>query len=355
MKVSFLGMISYDGVAPGLEIWPAPSVYCDPAVAASSVERWLKQCELADELGFDWISFSEHHYAPYQMTPNPVVMAAAASQRIKRAKIALLGPLVPLNNPVRLAEELAMLDVISGGRLVTLFLRGTPNEHGTYDTPPAKTREMTQEGIDLILKAWRETHPFSWEGEHYRFSTVSVWPRPLQSPPVVYGSGNSEESIAFAAERGLGVAFSFAPPETVKAWVDLYYDRAAAAGWTPTADHVLYRGLAYVAETDAQAQADTTAHFGAMAMQQAKIQSKTMGGPPIAPLILSPFFLGSAQTVCDRFAVLRDCGVGVVDMVFTIGSHAQQEATLRRFAADVLPVIQSWDAADSARPVASAA
>src|SRR3546814_10599102 len=93
------------------------------------------------------------------MTPNPAVMAAALTQRVKRAKIALLGPLVPLSNPVRLAEELAMLDAMSGGRLVVLFLRGTPNEHHTYDTPAEKTRGMTQEGIDLILKAWQEDEP----------------------------------------------------------------------------------------------------------------------------------------------------------------------------------------------------
>src|SRR3546814_15409030 len=77
------------------------------------------------------------------MTPNPAVMAAALTKRVKRAKIALLGPLVPLSNPVRLAEELAMLDAMSGGRLVVLFLRGTPNEHHTYDKPAEKTRGMT--------------------------------------------------------------------------------------------------------------------------------------------------------------------------------------------------------------------
>lgn len=356
MKVSFLGMTSYDGPAPGIETWPASPSYCDPAVAQASVERWLDMCCLAEEVGFDWISFSEHHYAPYQMTPNPVVIAAAASQRIKRAKIALLGPLVPLNNPVRLAEELAMLDILTGGRLVTLFLRGTPNEHGTYDTPPEQTRGMTQEGIELILKAWQETEPFAWKGEHYNFSTVSVWPRVVQQPhPVVYGSGNSEESIAFAADRRLGIAFSFAPPEVVKSWVEQYYTQAAKAGWTPTPDHVLYRGLAYIAPTDEQAAADMQTHFGAMADQQAKIQSKTMGGPPVLPLILKPYFVGSPETLLDRFATLRDCGVGVTDLVFTIGSHAQQADCIRLFGASVLPTLHEWDREEASAPKAAAA
>jgi len=344
MKVSYLGMTSYEGPAPGIEVWPAPNRYCDPETARASMERSLDLCVLAESLGFDWVSLSEHHYAPYQMTPNPVVMAAALTQRVKRARIALLGPLVPLTNPVRLAEELAMLDALSGGRLSVLFLRGTPNEHGTYDTPPEKTRSMTQEGIDLILKAWQEHEPFSWSGENYNFKTISIWPRVVQQPhPVVYGSGNSEESIMFAAERRLGIGFSFAPPEVVKGWVDLYYKAAAGFGWTPTPDHIIYRGLAYVAETDAKAEADAAAYFGAKAAEQAKITSETMGGPPITPLILEPYFLGGTDTVVERFATLRDCGVGVVDMAFVIGSHEQQVASLELFAEKIIPTLHAWD------------
>ncbi|MGI4792739.1 MAG: LLM class flavin-dependent oxidoreductase, partial [Janthinobacterium lividum] len=149
MKVSYLCMTGFDGPAPGIAVWPASPSYCEPSVARRSMNRYLDQVVRVEELGFDWVSVSEHHYAPYQMTPNPMIMAAAISQRTSRVKIALLGPLVPLNNPVRLAEEIAMLDTLSGGRMVVLFLRGTPNEHGTYDTPPAATRSMTQEGIDL--------------------------------------------------------------------------------------------------------------------------------------------------------------------------------------------------------------
>jgi alkanesulfonate monooxygenase SsuD/methylene tetrahydromethanopterin reductase-like flavin-dependent oxidoreductase (luciferase family) len=224
-------MTAYDGPAPGLEIWPAAPHYCDPDIAQASFAHTLAMCARADALGFDWVSVSEHHYAPYIMTPNPCVMAAALTQVVKRARIALLGPLVPLTNPIRLAEELAMLDVLSGGRLVVLFLRGTPNEHHTYDTDPAETRAMTQEGIDLILKIWSSERPFAWEGTHYRFSTISVWPRVVQTPhPPAYGSGNSAESVAFAAQRRMGIAFSFAPPEIVAEWVKLYREEAGRRG-----------------------------------------------------------------------------------------------------------------------------
>jgi alkanesulfonate monooxygenase SsuD/methylene tetrahydromethanopterin reductase-like flavin-dependent oxidoreductase (luciferase family) len=295
----------------------------------------------ADALGFDWVSVSEHHYAPYILTPNPCLMAAALSQVTTRAKIALLGPLVPLVNPVRLAEEIAMLDQLSGGRVVVLFLRGTPNEHRTYDSDGAATRGMTQEGIDLIHKAWREVEPMAWEGEHYQFSTVAVWPRTLQAPhPPTFGSGNSEESVRFAAERRMGIAFSFAPVDVVADWVRLYHAEAAKAGWEPGPEQVIYRGIAYAAASDEQAQAEMGAFFGRKAAEQALVQQETLGGPPVVPLITEPYFVGGPETLKGRFETLRDCGVGVVDLAWGIGDPAQREATMDLFAAEVLTAVQ---------------
>jgi len=342
LKVSFLASNSYEGPAPGIEIWPASPLACDPQIASQSVRHTLELGAHAERVGFDWISVSEHHYAPYMMTPNPLILAGALTQVIKKARIALLGPLVPLVNPVRLAEELAMLDSMSGGRLEVLFLRGTPNEHKTYGTQSPDTRSMTQEGIDLVLKACTEPEPFSWQGDHYQFSQIAVWPRPLQQPhPPVYGSGNSEESVLFAAERGMGIAFSFAPPEVVEKWVGLFRDAAASHGWQPGPEHVIYRGIAYAAGSDEQARADMESWFGEKAAEQARFQSQTMGGPPVVPLVSEPYFVGGPHTLVQRFEVLRDCGVGIVDMAFGIGSYEQKKASLDVFGAQVLPAIRA--------------
>jgi alkanesulfonate monooxygenase SsuD/methylene tetrahydromethanopterin reductase-like flavin-dependent oxidoreductase (luciferase family) len=344
MKVSYLCMSGYDGPAPGLEIWPASPEYCDSEIAQQSVRRGLDMAVRAEKRGFDWVSVAEHHYAPYMMTPNPVVLAAAISQRTERVRIALLGPLVPLANPVKLAEEVSMLDALSGGRVEVLFLRGTPNEHGTYDTPREHTRAMTQEGIDLILKIWGENKPFSWHGTHYNFSTISVWPRITQKPrPPVYGSGNSDESVLFAASRKIGIAFSFAPVETVKKWVDVYRAECAKAGWEPTPNHVIYRGITYAAATDAQAKDDMQAHFGAKAAESARLQSATLGGPPLMPLVLDPYFVGGPKTLIERCEAMRASGVGVIDLAFVIGSPDQQRRSLDVFADRVMPVVKQWD------------
>ena len=154
MKVSYLCNKSYaDPSVMSKGRFPFPPGLYDPEVGAQSLESALNNARLADELGFDWVSVSEHHYGPGIMTPNASVWAGALTQVVKNAKIALLGPIVSINNPVRLAEEIAQLDMMSGGRLVVFMLRGTPNEFNTYYVNPAETRERAQEAIKLIERA----------------------------------------------------------------------------------------------------------------------------------------------------------------------------------------------------------
>ena len=99
-----------------------------------------------------------------------------------------------------------MLDTLAQGRLVVGLLRGTTNESLTYDLNPQEARERTDEGMELILKAWTEPQPFGWQGRHFQYRTVSIWPRPLQQPhPPTYALGTSRESCEFAARHRLGL------------------------------------------------------------------------------------------------------------------------------------------------------
>jgi len=136
MKATLFSRVPYMGPAPG-GVWPVPPAAFSPEAAEQSMDAAFEQFQLADELGFDWITLAEHHYAPLSLTPNPMVMAGAVSQRVRRAKIALLGANLPSLNPVRVAEEFAMVDVLTGGRLVAGMLRGTATEYVTYGTNPA--------------------------------------------------------------------------------------------------------------------------------------------------------------------------------------------------------------------------
>jgi len=282
------------------------------------------------------------------LTPNALVMAGALTQTLKRAKIALLGPLLPLANPVRVAEEVAMLDAMSDGRIIVLFLRGTPNEHLAYADVSKRARAMTQEGIDLVLKAWTAPEPFAWHGEHFHFDRVSVWPRTRQEPhPPVFGSGNSEESVIFAARRRLHLALSFMPASTVKRMVELYKSEAQQAGWTPTREHILYRGIAQIADGDESTPSAFEAADNAGPSARATAPARAPGGTPASPtFIFAPYFTGGPRNVLRQIALLRDAGVGIVDvhLISSMDSidYDKQAAATELFAKKILPEIRSW-------------
>src|SRR6266571_5067136 len=107
--------------------------------------------------------------SPVWSTPNPMVMAGALTQRVKHAKIALLGANIPILNPVRVAEEFAMLDALTGGQVVAGMLRGTSNEYVTYGVNPSESRDRFEEALELIVRAWTEPQPFSWQGRYYEY------------------------------------------------------------------------------------------------------------------------------------------------------------------------------------------
>jgi alkanesulfonate monooxygenase SsuD/methylene tetrahydromethanopterin reductase-like flavin-dependent oxidoreductase (luciferase family) len=318
------------------------------------MEEMFEQVTLADELGFDWISFSEHHYAPLLVpTPNPFIFAAAAIQRIRQAKIALFGPILPLHNPIHVAEEIAMLDVLSEGRLLLLFLRGVPYELRAFSVNLDETRAMTQEATLLIIKALTDPQAFSWEGKYYRYETVSVWPGLIQRPhPPLYSTGNSFESATFAASQGHGLALSFAPLSYVAQVIPHYRAEAARHGWEPQEDQIIFRGNVIAADTDEEAQrlADQLATLPHLK----RPQSPPATVPPnegerkaslVAPVLIGQAQLcGGPQTLVSQMKAMHDLGVGVVDLVVPTGlmTQAQVLRSLELLAREVLPRIREF-------------
>jgi len=358
VKVSYLCSNSYiDGRTLARASYPYPPALYDPEVGTRSVEAALAHARLADELGFDWVSVSEHHFAPGLLTPNPLVFAGALTQVVRRAKIAVLGPIVSINNPVRVAEEIALLDLLSGGRVVVFLLRGTPNEFTTYYVNPDETRARTEEAVALITRALTEPRPFGWEGRYFRFPTVAVWPGPTQRPhPPIFSSGNSLESATFAARQRHGLAISFRPPAGVAEAVAHYKAECARQGWQPSLDQLLYRGFIAVSETDAEAE-EMRARFAASRGAGARPAGGHVAATPRNGVFADAnsgqadgaaragegFGLGSLQfwgspasLVTQIRAFHETTGVGVLDLIFTGGPQAVDKA-LRLFGSEVLP------------------
>ena len=162
---------------------------------------------------------------------NVSVVAAAITQRATDARVCIMGALLPLNNPVRVAEEYALVDAMSGGRLVAGLLRGAPYEYLVYNVPPAESRARFEEAWELVMRAWSDTEPFGWEGEHYHFRYVSIWPRPIQQPmPPIFISGSSRESAEFAARRRIGLGLAFTNLAAAKPAAQYYFAQSRRAG-----------------------------------------------------------------------------------------------------------------------------
>src|SRR3984885_12796332 len=175
-----------------------PNANFDPSLGAALYARYLDELEYADQLGFDGVAVNEHHQNAYGLMPSPNLMAAALARRTSGVKLVLMGNSVALYNPpTRVAEEMAMLDVMSGGRLVAGFPVGTPMDTTyCYGQSPATLREKYREGVNLILRAWSEPEVFSFNGKYTQLRYVNIWPRPMQKPrpPVWVPGGASIET-----------------------------------------------------------------------------------------------------------------------------------------------------------------
>src|SRR5262249_51811930 len=149
----------------------------------SFYDRMLEQIARADELGFASVWLTEHHFDVYGGTvPNPAVLGAAIARATRRIRIGTAVTVLPMHNPLLVAEDFAMLDVLSNGRLDFGIGRGSVMaEYREFGLPTDQTAEQTNEASQVILKAWSEER-FSFTGTHFRFENVSLWPRPVQAP-----------------------------------------------------------------------------------------------------------------------------------------------------------------------------
>ena len=206
----------------------------DPVAGPRLYNNYIEQYMLAEEVGVDGIMLNEHHNAPFCMQAKANMFAAILAGMTKKVKIVMLGNPLPLaENPMRLAEELAMIDMISKGRLVSGFVRGGGQEQLATGVNPAFNRERFEEAHELIVKAWTQPGPFRLEGTHYQHRVVNPWAVPLQKPyPRVWIPGViSKETIIWAAQQRYPyIALNTSIEQTKKIW-ELYDQVALQNGY----------------------------------------------------------------------------------------------------------------------------
>jgi alkanesulfonate monooxygenase SsuD/methylene tetrahydromethanopterin reductase-like flavin-dependent oxidoreductase (luciferase family) len=338
---------------------------------------YLDQLEFAESVGFDALGVNEHHANAYGLMPSPNLMAAALARRTSTAALMVLGDSIALYNPpIRVAEEFAMLDVISGGRLAAGFPVGTSMDTNyAYGQIPALTREKYAEAHELIMKAWREDEPFAFNGRYTQLRYVNCWPKPVQRPrpPVFIPGGGSLETYDFCLEFDYTYCYlSYSGYLRAQQLMDGYWERVAKSG----KDDSPYRGgfaqVICVADTDAEAEklyaqhvhyfynrclhvypgfADAPGYRTVKTLQANMItqltQAQLRNYPTLTwrDLVEKGYVIaGSPQTVHDRMVDLsRRLRVGNIFCLFQVGDMPGDKVrhSTRLFAEQVMPRLKA--------------
>lgn len=350
MKFNFFHLMPYPDYDKVPHEWPVSTHEIDSHRIHDLYKEYVDEMADAEDYGFDWVGCNEHHYSPYGLMANPNLVASALAQRTKKAKIAVVGNLLPLLNPIRVAEEYAMIDVMSGGRLVAGFLRGIPHEYIAYNIPPSQSRSRLREATELIIKAWTEDEPFGWEGEHYQFPAVSIWPKPIQKPhPRILMSASNEESAEFVAKmRAIMGVTLIQDLGAAKRAIEHFKSVARGCGWEPTPDDILVGQQICIADTDEEAKhhmASAQAYFHQtlmrpqrsaqqLVLQQSRYYTESNAGEAFQKRLATlrgrtveeqieagSIICGSPESVVAQIKRLRqELGCGLLNLTIKVGN-----------------------------------
>jgi alkanesulfonate monooxygenase SsuD/methylene tetrahydromethanopterin reductase-like flavin-dependent oxidoreductase (luciferase family) len=236
-----------------------PNTLYDPQKGHRVYHEYMDQLEYAESVGFDGIGCNEHHQNGYGLMPSPNIIAAGLARRTSKAALAVIGNSIALYNPpLRVAEEFAMLDVISGGRLLAGFPVGTSMDTNyCYGQIPALTRDKYAEAHELIMRAWHEDKPFVFDGKYNQLRYVNLWPKPIQkpNPPIYIPGGGSVETWDFCTDNDYNYSYlSFTGYLRGKKLLDGYWDHVAKSGKDESPYRAAFAQTICVAETDAEAE-----------------------------------------------------------------------------------------------------
>ena len=334
--------------------------------AADVIHRELAQMDWTEELGFDQIWLTEHHFIEYGLSVDPPSIAAAAAMRTKRVRIGLAAAILPFHNPIRLAEQLALVDIMSKGRLDVGIGRGNrPMEFAGYQVPQTENRQRFEEMQHILVEAWTKEY-FSFDGKHYHVPRVRVLPKPYQQPhPPLYVVCVGPDTIKATARQGLPMLNSilFGGTDPLVANRDLYVNTMKESGFSAAdiAAALSKWGVSrhvYVAATDKQAFAeakeaeiwyqsslkrflvpdrieeahpDLQAGFRAMAERLAKVTWED--------LCRETLVFGSPETVTRHMLEMQKLGVGQTLCWMNFGGLPQDKVrrSMELFSKEVMP------------------
>jgi alkanesulfonate monooxygenase SsuD/methylene tetrahydromethanopterin reductase-like flavin-dependent oxidoreductase (luciferase family) len=353
-------------------VW-VPNELFDPEKGHRFYNEYIDELAYAEEVGFDGVCVNEHHQNCYGLMPSPNIIAAMLVMRTKRIKIAVVGNALPLYNPpTRVAEEIAMLDCISGGRIISGQVIGGGPEYFSFSINGAEARTRFAEAHEIIMRAWTEPGPFEHYGEHYKLRYVNVWPKPLQKPhpPIWIPGVGSLETMDYVAKRRYAyMGIPYFHIDFFKKNYAMFKDVCAKYGYEAHPEQMGLLIPIYVAETDAKARAEFEDHFwyfknklipgltlsppgytspqSALRVARALRDGKTFinSVETWADVERGCFALvGSPETVAQKIVEhAKDIGCGNLLGLFQLGDmpHEKVKENLRRYAEEVRPKVDA--------------
>jgi alkanesulfonate monooxygenase SsuD/methylene tetrahydromethanopterin reductase-like flavin-dependent oxidoreductase (luciferase family) len=330
------------------------------------IRRELEQIEWTEELGFDAAWLTEHHFIDYGLSVDPAALAASAATRTRRIRIGLAAAILPFHHPIRLAEQMALIDIISSGRLDVGVGRGNrPAEFAGYRVPQEQSRERFDETVAIMTRAWTEER-VTFEGRFFTVPGVSVIPKPVQRPhPPLYQVCVSKDGIENTALRGWPMLNSvlFGPVDQLVANRDIYVETLRKSGRTEAEVTALLQrwGVSrqiYVAPTDAQALEEAKAaelwyqeSFRRFVLPERiedahpslqpgfRAMAERLGTITWERLVAETLAFGSPDTVARHIEVMRTMGVGQVLCWMNFGGLPQDRVrrSMELFAREVMP------------------
>ncbi len=326
----------------------------------------VEQMVLSEDLGFDSVWLTEHHYSDYGLSSAPSVLMATVAARTRRVGLGLAVYVLPFHHPLRLAEETASLDILSGGRLTVGMGRGNrPLEFVGHGVPQEESRERMEEGLEVLLQAWTRER-VNFQGRHWSFDGIPVYPKPATRPhpPIAFAVG-TPQSLAWAGSNGYAILSSglFTPLSALLKSREIYIDALRASGRPSTViEQLLARWVVtkhvYVAPTDAEARADAEGPerwyidsfirslgteglkglhesvYREVEQRDSRLSNLTWEG-----LVEDALLIGSPDTVAAKVAELQQNGVGGLLCWMNFGGipAAKARRSMRLFAEEVLP------------------
>jgi alkanesulfonate monooxygenase SsuD/methylene tetrahydromethanopterin reductase-like flavin-dependent oxidoreductase (luciferase family) len=353
-----------------------PNAHFDPVKGHELYNWYLDLWGMADEMGLD-IMNNEHHQTATCMVPAAPLMMSILARETKRARLLILGnPISNRRQPIRVAEEMAMIDVISEGRLECGFVRGVPYEAAPANMTPLRGSERLWEAHDLILKCWTShDEPFNFEGRWFHGRQINVWPRPYQQPhpPVWITMGGRGSTRRVAQHKHVGAVFLAGYPRIREIFDGYREDYLELHGEHAPFDRLAYLGLIYVSDNEAKAREGAEKLLWYMTANKvpghwsnppgyhppkiaAQIMRGARGGAGI-PLVATlddqmargNVFAGTPDQVFEQIKSFWEYsgGFGNLLMMGQAGflTHAETENSMRLFTQEVYPRLKELEAA----------